>query len=108
MKYLIPLLLLLTSLQAITRKEFDNIRLGSPITKVAQEVGDPYSVTVINNHTEEYEYIERLTMGGELLYNTYYYLWVVNDHVVRKRFSVESRQPYDQQYRTYPFSPQYP
>jgi hypothetical protein len=79
----------------MTRESYDEIQLGEPISEVRNKAGRPYSIRTKGPGKEEYEYIERIDMGGELLYETHYYLLVIDGKVVKKRFKQERPPAYD-------------
>lgn len=103
-KYL-PLLLILC---AFNRLDYNSIMIGTPAPKVVEKYGEPYAVHEIDKSTLEYEYIERVSMNSELVYENHYFLTIVNGQVVEKRFSEETRPPYDQMYEFDPNYPAYP
>ncbi len=108
MKKLGLLLFLCSSLFALNRIEFNDIMLGTPISQVVARHGEPYAVYDSGNGTAEYEYIERISMNNELVYENHYYLTVSNDKVISKCFREENRPPFDQMYRQNPNYPTYP
>jgi len=92
----------------MNRLDYNEVMLGTPATDVVAKIGEPYAVHDLGNGTQEYEYIERISMNNELVYENHYFLTVVNGQVVKKRMSEETRQPYDQMYRQNPNYPTYP
>lgn len=108
MKKLILLLFLCTALSALNRLEFNQIILGTSIDQVISHYGEPYAVHDLGNGTTQYEFIERIAMNNELIYENHYYLTVSNDKVVSKCFREENRPPYDQMFQQNPNYPTYP
>lgn len=111
MKILLILCLFLVSCGvtcAMTRPQYDCVMIGTPITEVMAISGEPYSVRSCGDGTEEYEYIERLSMNGELVYENHYFLTVANGEVVSKRIKQENRPAYDLMYDQDPNYPTYP
>lgn len=80
---------------AMTRESFDDIQLGTSIADVTSKVGKPYSVHRTSIEKEEYEYIEKIDLGQELLYENHYYLIVVDGKVVRKQVKQERPPAFD-------------
>lgn len=105
MRKFFPLLLLLC---AFNRFDYNNIKIGSSAPKVVQKYGEPYAVHDLGKGSYEYEYIERVSMNNELVYENHYYLTITNGQVVSKRFREQTRPPYDQMYRYDPNYPAYP
>jgi len=93
---------------AMTRQEYNDVILGTPITKLVSELGEPYSVRDLGDRVEEYEYVERIAMNNELVYETHYIFTVVNGQVIDKRLREESRPAYDLMYQEDPNYPSYP
>lgn len=105
MKKFLPLFLLLCSFD---RLDYNSIMLGTPAPKVVQQYGEPYAVHDRGNGLYEYEYIERVSMNNELMYENHYFLTVVNGQVVGKRFREVTRPGYDQLWQPDPNYPSYP
>lgn len=99
MSFFIPFLVLLTacfSRSAImTRSSYEEISIGTPISNLKAKVGEPYSIQEQPNGTEEYEYIERIPLGSEVIEENRYYLVVKNGQVVSKRMNQKSPPAYD-------------
>jgi hypothetical protein len=93
---------------ALSRLDYDCIVLGTPIGDVMATAGEPYSVHCLSQGGQEYEYIERLSIDRELIYENHYYLKVVNGQVVSKRIYQENRPAYDLMYQADPNYPNYP
>jgi hypothetical protein len=77
----------------MTNNEFADITLGTPIEEVTKKVGQPYAIYSLGNGVEEYEYIERISIEGNLLLDYHYYLTVQNHQVTGKRYSRERPNP---------------
>jgi len=96
------------ALSAMNKMQFDNVHLGTPVEEVVKKVGKPYDIHNCGNGVYEYEYIERISMNNELVYQNHYFLKVVNGHVVSKDIRDESRPAYDQLWQVDPNYPTYP
>ncbi|NGX45205.1 MAG: hypothetical protein K940chlam2_00348 [Chlamydiae bacterium] len=97
-----------TRSSAITLQEYDEVVLGASSSEVVAILGDPYAIHNVGDRTEEYEYIERFSMNNELVYETHYFLTVVNGQVISKRTTQERRPAYDQLWQVDPNYPTYP
>lgn len=106
MKKILPLLLLLLS--SFTRLDFNNIQLGMQASDVVNRYGEPYSVRELRGGALEYQYVERISMNQELVYENHYFLTIKDGKVVSKRFREENRPPFDQMYQADPNYPSYP
>ncbi len=71
----------------MTRESFDDVQIGANMDSVKEKVGKPYSVHSKKDGTKEYEYIERIKIGQQLVSENHYFLIVLNGQVVGKRFS---------------------
>lgn len=93
---------------ALTLEQYYAIRLGTRISDIMDEIGEPYDVRDVGERAQEYQFIERLSIAGELAYENHYFITVVNGQVVNKRLCRESRPAYDQIWQTDPNYPTYP
>lgn len=105
------LLLLLTACfsrpSIMTRESYESIDMGTTIAEVRQESGEPYAVYYLTNNREEYEYIERVNMGGRIIMENHYFLLVVDGQVIGKRSCVEQPPAYNILYEADPNYPSY-
>ncbi len=86
----------------MTRSDFDNIQMGTPVSEVVQKYGDPVKLKDNKNGTESYEYIERLPIGEQTVQENNYYLIVRDGKVVGKRYNEELPQEFDEIYEEDP------
>lgn len=93
---------------SFTRLDFNSIQLGTPENEIVNCYGQPYSIKKLGGGVIEYCYIERVSMNRELVYENHYYLQIEKKRLISKRFREETRQPFDQMYRTDPNYPHYP
>jgi hypothetical protein len=84
-----------TRSQVISRGSFDDIQVGSPVADFEQKVGKPYRVRKLPNGNLDYEYIEKIFMGEEIIEENHYYLRVKNGRVIAKRMNQEIPPAYD-------------
>ncbi len=108
MRILLIGLLFCSSLSALNRLEYNEISLGMPVSQITRTYGDPYAVYDMGKGTVRFEYIERISMNNELVYENHYYLTIVEDKVVSKCFRELGRPPYDRIFRPDPNYPAYP
>jgi hypothetical protein len=99
MTYLVSLLFFLCSCfsrsTVMTRQTYSDIEVGSSITQVEQKVGNPYKIRPLQDGTEEYEYIERIPMGQEVVEENHYFLIVKDGKVFAKRNTQETPDAFD-------------
>lgn len=71
----------------MTRDSFDEIQIGANFADVQECSGKPYATCCKSDGTKEYEYVERIKIGQQLVAENHYIIIVLNDQVVGKRFS---------------------
>ncbi len=91
----------------MTMESYDQVRVGSPITTVVENNGEPYSVDTKHGSTE-YKYVEKITSGNQLIYENHYTIFVKDGNVVGKTSVQERRPAYDLIYQDDPNHNQYP
>lgn len=109
--FLIPLVILTAcagSSARMTQDRYDAIQTGVSVKEVQQEVGQPYAVHDKSGGVKEYEYIERITMGSQLISEHHFFLIVVDGRVVGKYSKQEKAPPYDLIYQDDPNHHWYP
>ena len=79
----------------MSRDAFDSITLGEPVEEVKSKVGSPYAVHEKNEHSVEYEYVERLYVDQDYSVENHYYLTISAGQVVAKRFKVQRTPAYN-------------
>ena len=84
-----------TRSQVISRGSFDDVQVGSPVADFEQKVGKPYRIRQMPNGTLDYEYIEKIFMGEEIIEENHYYVRVKNGRVIAKRMNQEIPPAYD-------------
>lgn len=82
----------------MTRNDFDNIELGTPVTEVVKQYGDPVKIRKYKDGTQSYEYIERLPIGEQTVVENKYFLIIKNGQVSAKRYNYELPPAYDEIY----------
>ncbi len=105
------LLISLTALTAcfsrpalMTHSDYDNIQLGTSIAQVQSEIGKPYSIHH-KDGVDEYEYIERIDSGNNLIAENHYFLIVEDGKVTGKYMTREKPPAYDLIYQEEPNYP---
>ena len=86
----------------MTRSDFDNIELGTPVSEVVQRYGDPVKITQNKDGSQSYKYIERLTISEEAVQENNYFIIVKNGKVVSKQYNQELPLEYDELYEEDP------
>jgi len=86
----------------MTRSDFDNIDLGTPVSEIVQKYGDPVKIKDNKNGTMSYEYIERLPIGEQTVQENNYSIIIRDGRVVSKRYNQELPQEFDELYEEDP------
>jgi len=86
----------------ITADRFENIQIGTPIDTLKSEIGSPYAIHSKGGNVEEYEYIERIDMGGRTVSENRYYLIVTDGKVTGKYVKNERSPAFDMIYEESP------
>jgi hypothetical protein len=60
-----------------------------------QRVGSPYQIRNLKDGEKEYEYIERITMGDEVVEENHYFIIVQDGKVKGKRTTQQTPPAYD-------------
>lgn len=92
----------------MTKSSYEGIQTGTPVTTIEAQVGQPYAIHSKGSGVEEYEYIERITMGNALVTETHYFLIVADGKVVGKYSKQEQSPEYDLIYQDDPNHHWYP
>ena len=86
----------------MTRGSYDDIGIGTSISEVTAKIGEPYAIHTKSDGTQEYEYIEKINLSGELVAENHYFLLVRGGQVVGKREKSEKPPAYDLIYQCDP------
>ena len=97
-KLLLSVLIVLTGCAAghrvMTMNEFHGIPVGTTAVQLQSVAGKPYTISKHDEGGEEYEYIERLTIGSRIATERHYYFILKEGKVVSKRVEDISPPPY--------------
>ena len=86
----------------MTRSDYDNIEIGTPISEIVQKYGDPLTLKNRKDGSQSYEYIERRQIGEQTVEENKYFIIVKNGKVVSKRYNQELPPEYDELYEEDP------
>ncbi len=97
MKKLIPLFLLAAcsmSGKPVTMDAFYEVEMAAPTAQVIEVLGQPYATHEKEDGAVEYEYIERIKIGGRDAEERHYFILIKNGRVTSKRVRQSSPLPY--------------
>lgn len=92
----------------MTYSDYDKVEIGTSVASLHSEIGQPYAIHAKGDGTEEYEYIERIDSGNNLVAENHYFLIVKDGQVIGKHMSRERPPAYDLIYQEEPNYPGYP
>ena len=75
----------------MTMDSFYEVPTGTKKAALIKEMGKPYAIHQKGPNEEEYEYIEKVTMGQRVVSERHYYFLIRNGVVVSKR--MEEQEP---------------
>lgn len=97
MKKLIPMFFLAAcsmSGSVVTMEAFSEVPVGATTSEVVSCIGEPYSIHKLCDGAVEYEYIERIKIGGRDAEERHYYLLIKDGQVISKRVKQSGPLPY--------------
>ena len=79
----------------MTMAEYSSIEIGATTDQVLATAGKPTSIQTKEDGITEYEYIEKITVGGRSVEERHYILTLKGGKVVSKRVKQSSPPGYD-------------
>ena len=89
-------------------EEYDQVEMGISIATIQSEIGKPYAIHNKKDGGQEYEYIERIDTGNNIVAENHYFLIVQDGKVTGKYMKREKPPAYDLIYQDQPNYPAYP
>jgi hypothetical protein len=86
----------------MTYADYDKVEMGTSIVQLQSEIGKPYTIHTKEGGIVEYEYIERINTGNNLVAENHYFLIVEEGKVVGKYMNREKPPAYDLIYQDEP------
>ena len=86
----------------MTHQSYDDITVGTTVAELKQQVGEPYAIHSKGSGTQEYEYIDRIPMGREVIEENHYFLIISDGKVAGKYHKTESQPAYNLIYQDDP------
>ncbi len=99
MKYLFyfSLLFLLgcaTNSEIMTRDKYAEVEVGMKASDIEHRFGKPYQIVSREEGKETYEYIEKITMGTEVIEQRRYYIVIQGGKVIGKYMKLSNPPPF--------------
>ena len=86
----------------MTRSDYENITMGTPVSEVVKQYGEPLTIRQNSDGSQDYQYVERIMMGDQTVQQNNYILVVKNGQVVSKHSSRKTPAAYDEIYEEDP------
>lgn len=108
MKYCLLLIIVLlagcnTNHEIMTRGGYADVGVGMASTAVEERFGKPYKIYSKGEGSETYEYIEKITMGTQVIEQRRYYIVIENGKVVGKYMKLSNPPPFEAIYSDDPY-----
>jgi len=108
MKYSLLLIVLFlvgcnTNHELMTRRGYGDVGVGMSSTAIEERFGKPYMVYSKGEGTETYEYIEKITMGTQVIEQRRYYIIIKDGKVVGKYMKLSNPPPFEAIYSDDPY-----
>ena len=92
----------------MTHSDYDQVQIGTSAAALQEKIGKPYAIHAKEDGKQEYEYVERIDSGNNLIAENHYFLIIQNGKVVGKYMSRERPPAYDLIYQEEPNYPNFP
>lgn len=102
----LPLIFLIscnTESTRMTRNDYADVAVGMSAKDLEAQYGKPYSVYTKGDQTETYEYIERITMGRDVIEQRRYYIVIEDGKVIAKYMKRGNPPSFEQIYSEDPY-----
>lgn len=87
----------------MSRETYSDVDVGMTSKDLEERFGKPYQVYSKGDNTETYEYIERITMGTQVVEQRRYYIVIENGKVISKYMKVSNPPPFEAIYSDDPY-----
>ena len=84
---IVPVFCLASSKKTITLEKYYEIKMGISEKALKQKIGKPYAIHQLIHNEVEYEYIERLSTGTDVLEERHYFFRIQNGKVKSTRMT---------------------
>ncbi|MEM8727266.1 MAG: hypothetical protein AAGE99_00925 [Chlamydiota bacterium] len=87
----------------MTRHRYAEVEVGTDATDIERRFGKPYQIVSRERNRETYEYIEKITMGNQVIEQRRYYIVIQDGKVVGKYMKLSSPPPFEAIYSEDPY-----
>lgn len=92
-----------TSGDIMTRDRYAEVQLGMDAKDLEKQFGKPYKIVSRGDGTETYEYIEKITMGTQVIEQRRYYIVIEDGKVIGKYMKLSNPPPFEAIYSDDPY-----
>lgn len=89
--------------EMMTRNGYADVDIGMSSKSIEERFGKPYKIYSRGNETEIYEYIEKITMGTQVIEQRRYYIVIERGKVSNKYIKLSNPPPFEAIYSNDPY-----
>lgn len=89
--------------EIMTRDKYAEVEIGMSMQDIEKQYGKPYKIVSKGEGKETYEYIEKITMGTQVIEQRRYYIVIEDGKVVGKYMKVSNPPPFEAIYSDDPY-----
>lgn len=89
--------------EIMTRDRYVEVEIGTTTYDLEKQFGKPYKITSKGEGKETYEYIEKITMGTQVIEQRRYYIVIQDGKVIDKYMKVSNPPPFEAIYSDDPY-----
>lgn len=92
-----------TNSEVMTRDKYAEVEIGMKASDIEHRFGKPYQIVSREGDKETYEYIEKITMGNQVIEQRRYYIVIQDGKVVGKYMKFSNPPPFEAIYSEDPY-----
>ena len=92
-----------TNSEIMTRDKYAEVEVGMKASDIEHRFGKPYQIVSREEGKETYEYIEKITMGTQVIEQRRYYIVIQDGKVVGKYMKLSNPPPFQAIYSDDPY-----
>ena len=89
--------------EIMTRDAYAEIEVGMKASAIEHRFGKPYQIVSREGSQETYEYIEKITMGNQVIEQRRYYIVIQDGKVIGKYMKLSNPPPFEAIYSEDPY-----
>lgn len=92
-----------THAEIMTRDTYAELEVGTKASEIERRFGRPYQIVSREGDKETYEYIEKITMGNQVIEQRRYYIVIQEGKVIGKYMKLSNPPPFEAIYSEDPY-----